>query len=39
MAAPVVSGTAIILREYFIEQYQKVCLSTYKYCKSFSPSG
>jgi hypothetical protein len=39
MAAPVVSGSAIILREYFMEHYLKVCHTHYTYCKAFTPSG
>lgn len=39
MAAPIVSGAALILREYFLEQYAKLCTTTYTYCKSFTPSG
>jgi hypothetical protein len=39
MAAPIVSGAALILREYFLETYPKLCSSAYAFCKAFTPSG
>ena len=39
MAAPAISASAVLLREYFLSYYQKVCNSRYTFCKSFTPTG
>ena len=43
MASPAAAGLALLIRQYFIDSnsqfYLPVCLSSYKFCKSFSPSG
>ena len=39
MATPGVAGTALILRDYFLNVWSSVCLSYYSQCKSFVPTG
>lgn len=39
MAAPAVAASAVLLREYFMEYYAKVCNTRYINCKVFTPTG
>jgi hypothetical protein len=43
MASPAAAGAALLIRQYFVDTYQQfnlaVCISWYKFCKSFEPSG
>ena len=39
MATPVVAGSALLLRDYFLNVWSSVCSPLYAYCTSFLPSG
>jgi subtilisin family serine protease len=40
MAAPLVSGAAVIVRQYFSSQlWTGICRTSYAYCMSFNPTG
>jgi len=39
MAAPVVSGNALLIRDYFKNAWPSICTAGFDYCKSFTPTG